>query len=146
MNEIIIVLLVLCAVCAIYFYNKKKKGKDMNAGLQVFDKDGNVILDTTSNDPRLSSITKFLGEGDTGWTDGELNDPSILKKEADKLWVIPCVTEYENSIFSGRRNIQIGKPYFYINVDGKLTWKFPVADQDHELAKIRYKKFVYGFY
>lgn len=84
----------------------------VDAGLQVFDKNGNVVVDITDR------VCRYLGEGSTGFKDGFVTNDVFL--ENVNAWVLPkriCLQRYE-----AQGNLQ-AFPKFYIS-DNKLAWKY----------------------
>ena len=108
-------------------------------GLQVFDANGNVIVSMDTK------ITKVLGYGDTGISDGYIEDENL---KYGGVWLI--ITErlsgdddidYSNIRYS--RSYPHFKPY---NADGKISWEFR-----HPGSLVYYwthirTKFIYGIY
>ena len=68
---IYITIAVIILVAAIIFYRKKRE-KEMPAGLQVFDESGKVVVDMTSR------TSKILGRVTVGENDGSLTDERLL--------------------------------------------------------------------
>ena len=84
------------------------------AGLQVFDADGKLILDSTAN------VYKKLGEFTvTSQVDGEIADANIIGKK------VICFINSVELIQSGNSTLRTF-PYNFVfdNVNGKISWKF----------------------
>lgn len=108
-------------------------------GLQVFDANGNTVVDMTS------CITKFLGYGDTGISDGYIEDENL---KYGGVWLI--ITErLSGDDDIDYSNIRYGRSYPYFkpsNTDGKISWEFR-----HSSSLVYYwthvrTKFIYGIY
>lgn len=96
------VVAVIIAVAAIFFYRRNKRGKEMPAGIQIFNKNGSLIFDLANN------TTYILGTGTTGTGNGSLNDNRITQR----TWVIVLSCPADGQI-----------PYFSAS-QGVLTWQF----------------------
>lgn len=116
----------------VYWYEdgEKKEGtvKVMPAGLQVYDANGNVMLDLTHR------ITKYLGIGDTGTSDGSITRPI---EGLGVWWVIP-IRRWETT---GNASANIA--HFYVSDKNTLNWKF--YNQDLGKPNVR-TQFIYGIY
>ncbi len=117
---------------AVYWYEngEKKEGtvKVMPVGLQVYDANGNITLDLTHR------ITKYLGIGDTGTTDGSITRDI---KGLGVWWVIP-IRRWEST---GDPSANIAR--FYVIDNNTLGWKFYNQDLGHPNVRTR---FIYGIY
>ena len=126
----------------VYWYadGAKKEGvvKNMPQGLQVFDENGNLIIDIGTH------ITKALGEGDTGTTDGSIVDDRL---NDGAVWVL--ITER----LSGDADVDYREtkrsrclPNF-TNSGNTITWKF---NHKTSISNMQYTdvrvKFLYGIY
>lgn len=89
----------------------------MTQGLQVYDANGNIILDVTDR------LTKYLGELDTGYNDGELSNPDIT--DGVSVWVFATSYSYNNTVTSGTH--VCATPQFTCSA-GKIMWTFPEGD------------------
>ena len=74
--ELIVLAVVIASV--IYFMRKRKKAKDVPAGLQCFDQNGNLCFDANSN------TTRIIGTVNTGTKNGSIHVPEFATK---KGWV-----------------------------------------------------------
>ena len=93
---------------------KKAQGtvRIVDAGLQIFDENGNVVVDITDR------VCRYLGEGSTGFKDGFVTNDVFL--ENVNAWVLPkriCLQRYE-----AQGNLQ-AYPQFYVS-GNKLAWKY----------------------
>ena len=92
----------------------------MSAGLQVFDADGDLMLDTSTN------VWKKLGEFTTCYNDG---DGSITFDSigSNKIMIYQKKIEV---VRSGGTTIR-AYPYRFSIEDTKISWKFVTNDMDY---------------
>lgn len=84
----------------------------VSTGLQIFDENGNVVVDITDR------VCRYLGEGSTGFKDGFVTNDVFL--ENVNAWVLPkriCLQRHE-----AQGNLQV-YPRFYIS-GNKLMWEY----------------------
>ena len=115
MMELYIVLAVIVVVAAILILRKKKGAEEVPQGLQVFDENGNTIVDTSER------LTKYLGTFTvpTNAVSGEIINPEIGDGELWYTIKIEGMSGYvldEGSVTSYPR-ITKG--------DGKILWSYP---------------------
>lgn len=84
----------------------------VDAGLQIFDGNGNVAVDITDR------VCRYLGEGSTGFTDGFVTNDVFL--ENVNAWVLPKRISLQRHEAAG--NLQ-AFPRFHIS-GNKLMWKY----------------------
>lgn len=93
---------------------KKAQGtvRIVDAGLQIFDENGNVVLDITDR------VCRYLGEGSTGFKDGFVTNDVFLENVS--AWVLPkriCLQRHEAA-----GNLQ-AFPRFHIS-GNRLEWEY----------------------
>lgn len=84
----------------------------VDAGLQIFDENGNVVVDITDR------VCRYLGEGSTGFEDGFVTNDVFL--ENVNAWVLPkriCLQRHEAD---GPKH---DYPWFCIS-GNRLEWKY----------------------
>lgn len=84
----------------------------VDAGLQIFDENGNVVVDITDR------VCRYLGEGSTGFKDGFVTNDVFL--ENVNAWVLPkriCLQRHEAA-----GSLQ-AYPKFYIS-GNRLMWRY----------------------
>ena len=86
----------------------------VDAGLQVFDKNGNVVVDITDR------ICRYLGEGSTGFEAGFVTNDVFL--ENVNAWVLPKQI-YLKRYASGVTGSTYDYPRFYVS-GNRLGWKY----------------------
>ena len=116
MMELYIVLAVAVVVAAILILRKKKGAEEVPQGLQVFDENGNTIVDTSER------LTKYLGTFTvpTDAVSGEIINPEIGDGE---LWYTIKIEG-----LSGYHPYQDGVVTSYPRItkgDGKILWSYP---------------------
>lgn len=120
----------------VYWYENgvKHEGtvKVLAAGLQVFDADGNVIVDLPTR------ITKYLGVAETGVVDGSITDDELLGGTG---WIIGAKQTLIYDPDGSPNNYNIWYPKFTIS-GNTISWTF---GKDYTRLKINVK-FYYGIY
>lgn len=104
----------------------------MGVGLQVFNANSKVILDSTS------ATTRYLGKGNTGAVDGELVDERI--NADDIVWVsVLSPSKKTNAIYGYRfpRFTQVGN---------KLKWEVSPSGASAQTGSLVALDFIYGVY
>lgn len=101
---------------------KKAQGtvRIVDAGLQVFDKNGNVVVDITDR------ICRYLGEGSTGFEAGFVTNDVFL--ENVNAWVLPKQI-YLKRYASGVTGNTYEYPRFYVS-GNRLGWKYNSPTND----------------
>lgn len=84
----------------------------VDAGLQIFDENGNVVVDITDR------VCRYLGEGSTGFKDGFVTNDVFL--ENVNAWVLPKRIYLQR--YEAQGNLQ-AYPKFYIS-GNRLMWKY----------------------
>ena len=110
-----IAIAVIVVVAAIIFYRKKRE-KEMPAGLQIFDENKFVRVDVTNR------LSKLLGVLDTGFANGQLLDVRV--NDGD-LWFFPTFIQIENGYdyYSYYYYQSISMPDIQ-KIDGGISWTF----------------------
>lgn len=121
MDVIYIVIAVIVMVAAVIIYKRRIREKEMPAGIQIFDENGNLIFDLANN------TSYILGTANTGTQDGSISNSKITTR----TWVI---------ILSCPANGQI--PYFTVT-SGKISWQFLGGTRAPSPKNI---SFMYGAY
>lgn len=84
-------------------------------GLQIFDENGNTILDITDH------LTRVLGEFETGAVNGSITDVAI---QEGTFWYIQISLNYNTT----PGNFSVEAP-FILDVDGaKISWVYENGD------------------
>lgn len=122
MDMIYIAVAVILVVAAIIFYKRKKREKDMAAGIQIFDDNGDLIFDLANR------TTYVIGTGHTGTSNSSLSDSRVV---AGRTWV--AVTEATATAVI---------PYFTIT-DGSIAWSFVFNSSFNSIQDVT---FMYGVY
>lgn len=110
----------------------------MPAGLQVFDENGDIMLDTTDY------TFKIFGTAETGIEDGSISSALITKKTVVIVMGLdPSNVDVSSSV---RGFLGIRQPRFNI-VDGAIKWTFGTAEDYYLPEKGRLSvRFLYGEY
>ena len=98
-----IAIAVIVTVSAIIFYKRKKREQGMPQGLQIFDENGNLTFDLSTN------TTQVLGSASTGGTDGSIQDSSITPR----CWVLVTDTADANTMIP-----------LFTATNGQLSWTY----------------------
>lgn len=102
----------------------------VKTGIQCFDENGNCTLDVTNR------ICKYIGTGDTGLSDGSLQND--LLKGVTEFWLVPTAINFSLGNLNYRN---VDMPYFEVDENtGVLSWRFRA---DTFAIKIGYS-FIYG--
>ena len=111
-----IVIAVIILVAAILIYKRKKREKEMPAGLQIFDANGKLILDYTEQTYQLYGSFVVTGGIDGSYTDNRIkeNETFIILNSANLRG--GGDDEYYKQTFAAA-------PIFTI-VNGKISWKY----------------------
>lgn len=114
--ELIYIAVAVIVIAAIIIYRKKRKGdEEVPQGLQVFDEDGNVVVDTTER------ITKYLGSF-TVPTDADSGTVANSEIGEGDLWyVIEIDTLTPGGVGS---DVRFSYPVI-TKGDGVLYWNYP---------------------
>lgn len=110
--ELYIIVAVIVVVAAIILYKRKKGEKEVPQGLQVFDEDGNMIVDVTDR------LSKYLGKFDTGFEDGSITNDMLTE---GNLWIVFVGYQYSSHEVW---NDELHPPTFTVN-GSVLSWTFP---------------------
>lgn len=139
---VLVVLFVVIIICGALWQRKKREEKNkLGAGLQIFDANGNLTLDTTD-----SSIFIY-GTVCTGTSVGRIEDARIKK---DKVFISPykcrrALRDSNNIIENENESIKCYPIVFTIN-DGVITWDWKKwggnLDDDRDFITVTW--FVYG--
>lgn len=127
---IYIVIAVIIVIAAILIY-RKKRAKDMAAGLQVFDENGTLVVDMQTR------ISKVLGTVTTDWRTGSVGSLTDERLLDGTMWY--AITELD---FGGDYSA------LEVKVNGStLSWaqKHPSID-GHTLIAENGFTFIYGIY
>ena len=121
MDMIYIAVAVILVIAAIIFYKRKKREKEMPAGLQIFDENEHLIFDLANN------TSYVLGTANTGAQDGSISDEKITAR----TWVVvlSCPTDGQVPYFSATKGI--------------LSWQFLGGDHSPSPKNVT---FMYGAY
>ena len=129
----IIVAVVIIAI--ILFIKKRKKGaEEVPQGLQVFDNQGNVVVDVTDR------LTKVLGTATipANTTSGTISNPLIVS-DVSIWYVITKITFDERWT---RMDAVMGLPVF-TQVDGGIHWEYVPEQGYYYKAGV---EIIYGVY
>ena len=127
---IYIAIAVIIVIAAILIY-RKKRAKDMAAGLQVFDENGTLVVDMQTR------ISKVLGTVTTDWRTGSVGSLTDERLLDGTMWY--AITELD---FGGDYSA------LEVKVNGStLSWaqKHPSID-GHTLIAENGFTFIYGIY
>lgn len=115
--ELYIVLAVIVVVAAILIY-KRKGEKEVPQGLQVFDENGNCIVDTTER------ISKYLG---SFTIDGNSDSGTVVNAEIGEgdLWYAFVINGIIGSQYVGTGDMAIMSYPIITKGNGQLTWEYP---------------------
>ena len=116
-TAVIIAVVILAAAVGVYFWFKRKAGEDVPAGLQIWDSNGVLILDTTNR------TFEVLGQGSTGTTDGYIEDTAITE---DTNVLITSWGERSPMIDWAAVNMYViltCRPQFTVEA-GRISWAF----------------------
>ena len=115
-----IIIAVIVSVAAIFFYRKKRE-KEMPAGLQIFDENGKLTFDLANQ------TTYILGTGSTGAQNGSISNSKITAR----TWVLITMCPADGII-----------PYFTVE-QGKISWQYLTGSASPSPKNVT---FMYGSY
>ena len=115
--ELYIVLAVAVVVAVILIYKRKKGAEEVPQGLQVFDEDGNVVVDITER------ITKYLGSF-TVPTDADSGTVANSEIGDGDLWYAMVIDSSTPSSVPTGGNVIYSYPVI-TKGDGVLYWNYP---------------------
>lgn len=103
------------------YYKHRKKEKEMPAGIQVFNENGQLIFDLANN------TTYVLGTGSTGTANGSISNAKITAR----TWVLITSCPADGVI-----------PYFTVK-QGEISWQYLSATASPSPKNVT---FMYGSY
>ncbi|GEM_PF-1376899 len=129
----------------------KTKGtvKIMAQGFQVFDADGNIVVDVTTQ------MAKYIGEFETGLAHGEIADERLKHMDIWAMVVKSTVSDqyiYVPSDHSGGTYEVIDEAYLSFSSDkGVISWHFQYEEENKgNLSSYKYypvnNKIIFGVY
>lgn len=128
--------LIVAAITAIaaFAYSVHKFGEEKNempAGLQIYDRKKQLILDTSDYTFRQ------FGQGETGRSDGNIIDSQVTADTMVIPYSIALDTESKGSYYYMR------VPVFTVG-NGEIAWHFPKSSYQHDCKSS--VLFIYGEY
>lgn len=110
------VVTILLAAGVVYYFQKRKKGKDMPQGLQCFNPDGDLILDLTD------TTLQIFGTASTGTANGSIKDSRI---NAASGFVFP-IDMYLDGVNTGGNIYSVGYQWFpqFTIKNGEISWAY----------------------
>lgn len=123
--------------------------KIMAQGFQVFDADGNIVVDVTTQ------MAKYMGEFETGLAHGEIVDKRLKNMDIWAMVVKSTVSDqyiYVPSDHSGGTYEAIDEAYLSFSSDkGVISWHFKYEEgNDGSLSSYKYypvnSKIIFGVY
>ena len=116
--ELMIVAVAVIIIATILFIRKRKKGaEEVPQGLQVFDENGNCIVDITER------ITKYLG---TFTVPTNADSGTVANSEIGDgdLWYVIEIDALSNGVVGSGDNVVFSYPVI-TKGDGQLNWSYP---------------------
>lgn len=123
--------------------------KIMAQGFQVFDADGNIVVDVTTQ------MAKYIGEFETGLAHGEIADERLKNMDIWAMVVKSTVSDqyiYIPSDHSGGTYEVIDEAYLSFSSDkGVISWRFKYEEgNEGNLSSYKYypvnNKIIFGVY